>query len=111
MRNEIRKGMVHNFRTGGKRAKYLWFRRWFGMADGQLSFLRTGVMALTGFYGLGTMDFTVMIVFLLGYVPFAIIFGFLYHWFDFVSMDNYISNIMNPFCHDVKKSMGIKWQK
>ena len=109
-RDKIRKKMMENFLNGGIRAKILWLDRWFSSGDGfkPMYYLRQLIVIIFGLINLGefivTQDYTKFIplaIFLVFWIPFATLMGFLKHWWHFTAIESYIGRIMDPLYYDV----------
>lgn len=106
-RDEIRREMMKDIKTGGIRAKYCWLKRFFNNGESQIGVLKYFGIALTGFMGLASLDFSSLLYFGVTYVIASTIIGFMYNWYQLSIIDNYITNILDPFAHEVKKKLGI----
>lgn len=104
----IRQEMMTNFRHGGKRCGFIWFKRWFYSGHGFLSVILYIGSIVLGFQGLIAKDLTYLIIYVACYFPIATTIGFFWYWCDFVTLDVHAGNIMNPFVHDVNDALKIR---
>lgn len=87
--------------------KWLWFKKYFDVGYGLMNYLRY-LLTIIGIGGIAN-NWGIMAYFGLGLLFFlsCVIAGYLWVKYNYVSREDEINNILNPFQNQVRKSLKI----